>query len=90
MKSIQKDGPRSGRKPSQKVVKRILEATTQEKPPGATHLSGRTLANHLGVGRSVVHRVWRQHSLQLHRAKIFKLSYDPKFEEKLLRAEFLS
>lgn len=83
LKGIEKDAPRSGRKPSQEVVKRILDTTTQEKPAGATHWSVRTLAAHLGVGRSVVHRVWRQHNLQPHRSKTFKVSNDPKFEEKL-------
>ena len=49
LKAIEKDAPRSGRKASQKVVKRILDATTQEKPAGATHWSVRTLAQHLSV-----------------------------------------
>jgi transposase len=83
LKAIEKDAPRSGRKPSPKVVERILHVTTQEKPPAATQWSVRTLADHLGVGRSVVHRVWRQHNLQPHRTKTFKVSNDPKFEEKL-------
>ena len=83
LKAIEKDAPRSGRKPCQKVVKMVLDATTQEKPAGATHWSVRTLAQHLGVSRSVVHRVWRQHNLQPHRTKTFKVSNDPKFEEKL-------
>jgi hypothetical protein len=65
------------------VVARILEATTQEKPAAATHWSVRTLAQHLGINRSVVHRVWRSHNLQRHRTKTFKLSNDPEFERKL-------
>jgi len=80
---IEKDAPRSGRKPSQSVTAKILLATTQEKSKAATHWSVRTLAEHLGVSRSVVHRVWRQHNLQPHRTKTFKISNDPRFEEKL-------
>ena len=83
LNAIEQDAPRSGRKPSPKVVARILEATTQEKPAAATHWSVRTLALHLGINRSVVHRVWRSHNLQPHRTKTFKLSNDPMFEEKL-------
>ena len=44
LRATEKDAPRSGRKPSQRVVKRILDAATQEKPVGATHWSVRTLA----------------------------------------------
>lgn len=83
LKAIEQDAPRSGRKPSPKVVARILEATTQEKPAAATHWSVRSLAQHLGINRSVVHRVWRSHNLQPHRTKTFKLSNDPEFEQKL-------
>jgi hypothetical protein len=59
LKAIEKNAPRSGRKSSQKVVKTILDATAQKKPSGATHWSVGTLEQHLGVSRSVVHRVWR-------------------------------
>jgi transposase len=83
LSGIEKDAPRSGRKPSQAVIAKILHATTQEKPKASTHWSVRTLAEHLGVSRSVVHRVWRQHNLQPHRAKTFKISNDPQFEAKL-------
>lgn len=83
LRAIEQDAPRSGRKPTEKLVKLILEATTQEKPAGATHWSVRTLAQHLGISSSAVHRVWRQHNLQPHRTQTFKVSNDPKFEEKL-------
>jgi transposase len=83
VKAIERDAPRSGRKASPKIVQKILKATTQEKPEAATHWSVRSMARHLGVSRSVVHRVWRTHNLQPHRTKTFKLSNDPRFEEKL-------
>lgn len=83
LKAIEKDAPRSGRKSSQRVVKRILDATTREKPAGATHWSVGILTQHLSVSRSVVHRVWRQHNLQPHRTKTFNMSNDRNFEEKL-------
>jgi transposase len=43
----------------------------------------RTLARHLGVTRTLVHGVWRRYDVQPHRVERFKLSKDPKFEEKV-------
>ena len=82
---IQKDAPRAGRKPSQKVISEIIRRTTQELPPsGATHWSTRTMAAAVGVSRSLVQRVWHKHNLKPHLVKTFKISNDPKFEEKLV------
>ena len=63
---IEKDAPRGGRKPvvRNRVARRILEKTTQERPAHATHWSTRTLAAELKVSRSMVHRVWRVPNLQ--------------------------
>src|SRR5512134_3006253 len=67
-----------GRKPS------IPRETVNEAPPGATHWSTRTMAARVGVSRDTVHRVWRARGLQPHRVETFKLSTDPRFEEKLV------
>ena len=37
-------------------VKQIIEATTQSKPPGATHWSTRTMAKAQGVSKATVQR----------------------------------
>ena len=55
-------------------VKQIIEATTQSKPPGATHWSTRTMAKAQGVSKATVQRIWFAHGLQPHRTKRFKLS----------------
>jgi transposase len=83
---LQKDAPRSGRKPAVRQVKEvdIIRKTTQEKPPDATHWSTRTMAEAVGVSRSTVQRVWRDNGLKPHRTKTFKVSNDPKFAEKLV------
>ncbi len=83
---IEKDAPRGGRKPRtrRRVVKQILEKTTQERPANATHWSTRTLAAELGVSRSMVHRVWRAHGLKPHLTRTFKVSNDPRFVEKVV------
>ena len=41
------------------------------------------LASHLNVSRSIVHRVWQRHDVQPHRVEQFKISNDPRLEEKL-------
>lgn len=62
---------------------RIIEITTSEKPEGETHWSTRTLAAKLGTNPMFVSRVWRDNGLKPHLVKTFKVSNDPKFEEKL-------
>src|SRR5512143_2922691 len=75
-----------GRKPSipAETVNEIVRVTLHEAPPGATHWSTRTMAARVGVSRDTVHRVWRARGLQPHRVETFKLSTDPRFEEKLV------
>ena len=48
---------------------------------GSTHWSVRTLSRHMGISRTIVHRVWQRHDVQPHRVERFKLSKDPYFEE---------
>jgi transposase len=62
---------------------RILETTLKTRPLAGTHWSVRTLAKHLGVSRMMVQRVWQRHEIQPHRVEKFKLSNDPRFEEKV-------
>jgi transposase len=83
---IAQDAPRGGRPPTIRahVTRRIIEHTTQARPPQATHWSTRTLAATVGVSQSMVFRVWRDHGLKPHRVKTFKLSRDPHFIEKLV------
>ncbi|MBI4469194.1 MAG: IS630 family transposase [Acidobacteria bacterium] len=83
---IEKDAPRGGRKATKRnrVAALIIETTTQKKPANATHWSLRTLAQHLGVSRSMVHRVWQANGLKPHLAKTFKVSRDKKFIEKVI------
>lgn len=85
VEGITKDLPRGGRKASKrsKVEGRILRAATQQKPRNATHWSTRTLAKELGVSQSMAHRVLKSNGLKPHLVKTFKVSNDPRFEEKL-------
>jgi transposase len=62
----------------------ILDTTLKTRPgDGSAHWSVRVLANHLGISRGIVHRVWQRHDVQPHRVERFKLSKDPRFEEKV-------
>lgn len=74
-----------GRKPAltQEVIERIVEATLQSKPAGATHWSCRTMAQAQGVSKATVNRIWQSHQIKPHRTRGFKLSRDPKFLQKL-------
>jgi len=83
--SLARDRPRPGRKPrlAPEVVQRVVETTLQTTPPAATHWTVRTMAKAQGLGRTTVHRIWRQHGLQPHRVETFKLSRDPRFVEKV-------
>ena len=83
---IEKDLPRSGRKPVKrdKMTRLIISTTTQQKPPGATHWSVRALASHLGINREMVRRVWNAAGLKPHLVRTFKLSNDPQFAEKVV------
>jgi transposase len=64
-------------------VTRIVAATLQTKPKGATHWSTRALAREQGVSKNTIHRIWQEHQLKPHLTKSFKLSRDPRFVEKL-------
>src|SRR5882672_7892162 len=65
------------------LEKKILDATLKTRTPDATQWTVRTLAKHLRVSRMMVHRVWQRFDVQPHRVEKFKLSNDPKFEEKV-------
>ncbi len=65
---IEKDARRGGRKPTKRdrLAPLIVEKTTQERPPHATHWSTRTLAKALGVSHMMVQRVWEANGLKPH------------------------
>lgn len=83
---IEKDAPGRGRKPTKRnrVVRLILERTTQTVPANATHWSVRTLAKELSVNPTMVHRIWKANGLKPHLIRTFKVSNDPRFVEKLV------
>jgi transposase len=83
--ALLEDAPGRGRPVSiaPTKVQRIVTATTQTRPRGATHWSTRTMAKAQGVSAATVQRIWNAHGLQPHRVKTFKLSRDQRFVEQL-------
>ncbi len=78
--------PGRGRKPSipAEKVEAIVHATLHEKPVGETHWSCRSMAKAQGVSPATVQRIWSARNIKPHRVKMFKLSNDKRFEEKLV------
>jgi transposase len=51
---------------------------------GTTHWTTRTMAARHGIGKDSVARIWRDHELKPWKVETFKISDDPRFEEKLV------
>ncbi|QIM17357.1 IS630 family transposase [Leucobacter insecticola] len=75
-----------GRKPviSDEKIQEIVELTEHSKPENATHWSVRSMAARVGVSPTQMQRIWAARGLKPHLVKTFKVSTDPKFEEKLI------
>jgi transposase len=75
-----------GTKPSipDETIAEIVRLTTQTTPEGATHWSVRTMAQRVGISPASVQRIWSDLGLKPHRVDTFKVSTDPRFDEKLV------
>ncbi len=82
---LQHDASRPGRSPklTASFVRRVVNLTTRQTPPNATHWSTRSMAAAVGISEASVRRIWRSHGLKPHRMESFKISNDPQFVEKL-------
>lgn len=75
-----------GRKPSvpQDTVDAIVADTLHTVPDdGSQCWTTRSMAERFGVGKDTVARIWRSRKLRPWKVDTFKLSTDPRFEEKL-------
>ncbi|MFE0347496.1 helix-turn-helix domain-containing protein [Streptomyces griseoluteus] len=79
------DEPRLGRPPTISVdqVEAVVVTTLEQLPKNATHWSRTSMAQHSGLSKSTVGRIWRRFQLKPHLADTFKLSTDPLFVEKV-------
>lgn len=78
-----KDLPGRGRKPSLPPEKINDVITKVAKPPERRkRWSSRTMAAKVGISHMSVHRIWSRNDIKPHRVETFKVSKDPRFEEK--------
>jgi transposase len=76
-----------GRKPwlPEGTVAEVVRVTREERPEdGSTHWTTRSMAARIGIGKDSVAKIWRDHNLKPWQVKVFKLSNDPHFEDKLV------
>jgi transposase len=67
------------------TVAEVVRVTLNETPDDtSTHWTTRTLAERFGIGKDTVARIWRDHHLKPWLVDTFKVSSDPRFEEKLI------
>jgi transposase len=79
--------PGRGRPPAipDETVNQIVGDTLHTRPDdGSTHWTTRTMGERFGVGKDTVARVWRARNIKPWLVERFKLSTDPRFEEKLV------
>ena len=76
--------PRPGRGNSvpEKTVRRIVTKVMTPPPAGYSHWSCAQLAAQVGLGKTVVHKILRANDLKPHLSATFKVSKDPRFDEK--------
>jgi transposase len=66
------------------TVAEVVRITQHGSPEdGSTHWTTRLLAERLDIGKDTVARIWRNHKLQPWKVTTFKVSNDPRFEEKM-------
>lgn len=72
-----------GRKPSIAVstVQRVISEATRPPAP-KKRWTVRTMAKHVGISPDSVHRLWKANEIKPHLVEQFKVSRDPRFEQK--------
>ena len=85
VEGIVHDATRPGRRRAipPAVVDRVVQATLNTRPPGATHWSIREMARAQGLSPATVQRIWKAHGLKPHIVQRFKLTNDPHVDEKV-------
>jgi transposase len=67
------------------TVAEVVRLTRQQSPAdGSTHWTTRSMAARVGIGKDAVARIWADHDLKPWKVDTFKVSNDPRFEEKLV------
>ena len=67
------------------AIEAVVNGTLHERPDdGSTHWTTRLMAKRFGIGKDTAARIWRDHNLKPWRVDTFKISTDPRFEDKLV------
>lgn len=68
-KGIETERPGRGRKAwvSPVVSQELVRKTVEDKPEESTHWSTRKMAKAMGIGATLVRKIWKQHGLKPHR-----------------------
>ncbi len=67
------------------TVAAVVNDTLHKVPEdGSTHWTTRLMASRFGIGKDTVARIWKDHNLKPWKVDTFKVSNDPRFEEKLV------
>ena len=69
---------------SQEAIEKVVHDTLHSTPPAETHWSCRSMAAHSGMSKATVQKIWSSRGIKPHLVRTFKLSNDPRFEEKLV------
>ena len=64
-------------------VREVIDLTNSPPDGEATHWTLRAMAKRVGLAFSTVRAIWQRHGLVPHRLRLFKLSTDPAFMDKL-------
>jgi transposase len=78
-----KDQPGRGRKAwlAPEKIRKVITQVTQP-PKGKKKWSTRSMAAAVGMSHHSVHSIWKKNDLKPHLVRTFKISNDPRFEEK--------
>jgi transcriptional regulator with XRE-family HTH domain len=69
---------------SQETIEAVVHDTLHSIPLAETHWSCRSMAAHSGLSKATVQKIWSSRGIKPHLVRTFKLSNDPRFEEKLV------
>src|SRR5271167_277863 len=69
---------------SQETIEAVVADTLHSTPLAETHWSCRSMAAHAGISKATVQKIWSSRGIKPHLVRTFKLSNDPRFEEKLV------
>jgi transposase len=74
--------PGRGNRVAEKTIRKIVAKVMTPPPPGYSHWSCPQLAKVFGLGKTVIHKILRANDLKPHLSATFKVSKDPRFDEK--------